>query len=87
MTHEVAFFAAFVLPDRKQRCPELLGNKRTEPKRQTIPNTPRSLTESGAPSTCRAMSTNSRIDGLELALADALAEVVGGGCGTLISCK
>lgn len=44
------------------------------------------LTAKGAPGTCRAISENAHLDGKELPLAEALAEVVGYGSGTFLSC-
>jgi hypothetical protein len=44
------------------------------------------LTSKGAPRTCWVMSENSRIDGQELDLEEALEETIGYGMGTFISC-
>lgn len=45
------------------------------------------LRSRGAPSTCHVMSENGALDGRKLPLAEALAEIVGWGASSLLSCR
>jgi hypothetical protein len=56
------------------------------PGQQGAADIERLLRSRGAPSTCHAMSENGEVDGRDLPLADALAEIVGWGASSLLSC-
>jgi hypothetical protein len=53
---------------------------------QSDPSIESLLQRKGAPETCYVMSDNDDIDGREMSLSAALAETVGMGAGTFISC-
>ena len=56
------------------------------PAQQNAEAIARILRSKGAPERCHVMSSDSAVDGLELELDGALAQIVGYGSGTLVSC-
>jgi hypothetical protein len=56
------------------------------PCEQDVPEILRLLKAKGTPGMCYALSEDGALDGKELLLADALAEILGGGMGTFLSC-
>lgn len=68
-------------PDIDYRFARLLGSAEQNPK-----SIERILKSKGAPDYCYLFSADSVFDGREVALSDALNEVVDSGSGTLVSC-
>lgn len=84
-------------PKRRDKLRELLAHgteghlaavskKAILPREQTLEGILAMLVARGAPATCHVISEDSRIDGRDMPLREALEATVGQGMGTIISC-